>query len=422
MIGRTGGQGLAFAALCLAAGCSDSNTAREPIEIGVIVSLSGDLASVGPHLQQSAQLVERQVASAGGLLDARPVRFIVEDDRTSPEFAGEVARRLVDEEGVVAIIGSLASGASIAVQEVTGPAKVPQISCCSTSPDLTGVQPETDRYFFRTVPSDLLQAVVIGRHATTLECNALAILHLNDAYGGPFGDAIRSNFEGLGGRVVTKVPFAPGRPDYSEEVAMVASAAPDCIALVAFTESGGNILRDWNALPDPPPVTWIGTDGIRDSGVVTAAGDATFVDGVIGTAPIIAPATLQYNHYASDYETVYDSPVGIFGGNQYDAAALIVLAIERAGTTNGEAVRNALFEVSNPNSDESDPFFGPGDITEALQILREGSDIDYAGASGPVDLDSHGNVVSDYEIWRYEASSSSFVRVSVIRASEISPS
>lgn len=410
---------LAFGASCGPAG---PGVGDEPIRIGVIVSLTGGLGSVGEHLAQAAQLVEREVASSGGLLGGRPVQLIIVDDRTEPSQAGELARRLIEEDGVVAIIGSLASSATLAVQAVSAPLGVPTVSCCSTSQALTGVQPADDRYLFRTVPSDLLQSVVTARYAAE-NCQRLAVLHLDDEYGNPFGEAIETRFLALKSseqEFVLRLPYPGMRPNYSSQVAMVAAANPDCVALVAFPAEGGAILRDWAALTTKPDVTWIGSDGIKDPGFPMAAGSPSIVDGVIGTAPITEPGTAAYNTFARNFVATFGDEdmdgAGIFGGNQYDAAMLVVLAIEAAGSTDGAAIRDALFEVSRG---ETDPFFEPGDLTDALQSIRDGRDINYEGASGPVDFDSFGDVVADYEIWRYDASERSFVRSSIVRASDL---
>lgn len=412
----------ALVAGAISCGPAGPGVGDEPIRIGVIVSLTGGLGSVGEHLAQAAQLVEREVASAGGLLGGRPVELIIVDDRTEPTQAGVLARQLIEEQGVVAIIGSLASSATLAVQAVSAEYGVPTVSCCSTSQALTGVQPEDDRYLFRTVPSDLLQSVVTARYAAD-NCQRLAVLHLNDEYGNPFGEAIETRFLALKSaeqEFVMRLPYPGMRPSYSSQVAMIAAANPDCIALVAFPAEGGAILRDWEALSMKPDVTWIGSDGIKDPGFPTAAGSPSIVDGVIGTAPITEPGTSAYNAFARNFVATFGDEdmdgAGIFGGNQYDAAMLLVLAIEAAGSTDGVAIRDALFEVSRG---EADPFFEPGEVADALQSIRDGRGINYEGASGPVDFDSFGNVVADYEIWRYDATARSFVRSSVVRASEL---
>lgn len=330
----------------------------EPIVIGVIVSLSGGLQAVGDHLAKSAQLAAREINAAGGLLGGRQIELIVVDDRTDPAQAARVAQDLLDQ-GVVGIIGSLSSSATEEVQALTAAAQIPQISCCSTSQNLTDIQPAEDRYLFRTAPSDTVQARVLARLALETSCTRVAILHINDSYGEPFAEGIRQSLTGEDGvEVVQVVPFVGGRSTYDAEVEEVATANPDCVALVAFPDDGGEILRAWNNLGSPPAVTWIGTDGLKDPGFPTAAGDSSFVDGVIGTAPITEPDTRSANAFAAAYEVSFGEGPGVFGGNQYDATILLALAIQKAGTTEGSAVRDALYQVANRDGSEPPVFSG----------------------------------------------------------------
>ena len=407
---------------CLFSCTHETEVPTAPVKIGVIVSLSGGLASVGPHLANSASLAAREVNAAGGLLNGRPVELVIRDDRTDPAQAAAVAQQMIEKEDVVAIVGSLSSTASLQVQALTFSEKVPQISCCSSSPDLTKAQPADERFFFRTVPSDLLQSAVVAQHASTLECQQVAILHLNDSYGGPFGDAIAARLAEAEIDVSMRIPFQGGQPSYFSEVEQIAFAepSPDCIALVAFPVDGGTILSDWHALRVRPDVQWIGTDGIKDRGVVDAAGNPMFVDGVLGTAPITAPETRFHNDYAALYAASYRNPPGVFGGSQYDAMAALLLAIEKAGQTDGTAIRNALFEVTSPDAKASnEAVIGPGYLRNGLLHIRNGTPLNYEGASGPVDINQNGDVVSDYEIWRYDANEDEFVRDWIVRATDI---
>lgn len=416
--------GVLLSVWLLGSGCLDEPTASDvkPIKIGVLSPLTGGLAGVGASLVDAALLAEQEVAAVGGLLGGRPVEFVIADTQTDEAKAREAALRLVQEEGVVAVIGAAASSSSLAAQLITGPARVPQISCCSTSSQLKSAQPANDRYLFRTVPSDLLQVTVVGRVAAQRSCTKLAVMHLDDAYGQPFGDAIAEQAPSLvpGLQVVAQVPFQDEKPSYVDEVRQVRQAGPDCIALVAFQASGGAILRDWSALADTPQVTWIGTDGVRDDKFVEAAGSPDVVDGVLGTAPITAPAAATYNAFSGNYTATFGKGPEIFNGNQYDAAMLLLLAIEASGTAKGPAIRDALFAVSTDH-DDGGRFYGPGQIGEALAALRDGQPIDYLGASGPVDLDSFGEVVADYEVWRYDADTDQFVTEEIVSASDLRP-
>lgn len=388
----------------------------EPIRIGVVVSLSGGAGDFGPSLLQAAQLVEREFNSDGGLLGGRPIEIIFADDRTDPDQAVRVTRQLI-EDGAVAIIGPLTSGATLAVASVTQEAQVPQISCCATSEDLSAAQPADNRFLFRTVPSDLLQAQVTARYAVD-NCQMLSILHLDDEYGNPYAASLVEAFESLatGGQTVnTPIPFAQGGANYSAEVTQLAGEGPDCIALIAFAEEGGFILRDWNLLADAPDVTWIGSDGLKNDDFPANAGSLANVDGVVGTAPINEPMDVAFNTFAANFRATYTDAPGAFGAQQYDAMTVLLFAIEHAGSTDGVAIRDALFEVS------SDPgrVFRPGATTDALQIIREGGSINYEGASGPVDFDPQGNIVADYEIWRFDAAEGDFVTIDTVLASDL---
>jgi len=424
-VSATGGRlrKRALLATLLAAGaCGQDATlpegALEPVKVGVVTSLTGDLASLGPGWRDAALLAEQEANAAGGPLPGRRVEFVIADDQTDPTQAGRAAEELIFDDGVVAIIGSAGSSASLQVAAVAGPARVPQVSCCSTSPDLTTAQPSGDRYLFRTVPSDELQAKVLARSAAErFGCMRLAVMHLDDNYGSPFGEAISQTFQAIGRSVVIEQPFANGRSSYASEVRAVADANPDCIAIVGFPESAGTIVRDWNSMSMPPAVQWIGTDGVRSDGFVDAAGNPDWVDGFVGTAPMDRASGSRTRFVYLYQETFASDPV-IFGTSQYDAAALVMLAIARAGSTDGAAIRDALYTVSRPNADTSDTPIGAGELRTGFATIRAGGAVDYDGASGPVDLDELGNVRGDYELWRYD-SAAGFERIDTILAEDI---
>ncbi|HHH27109.1 MAG TPA: hypothetical protein ENK57_02000, partial [Polyangiaceae bacterium] len=200
--------------------------------------------------------------------------------------------------------------------------------------------------------------------------------------------------------VATRVSFTQGQPDYSAEVGMLAAATPDCIALVAFPESAGQIVRDWSGVGSPD-VTWIGTDGIREPSFVEEVGSPNLIANFFGTSPITDAPTPAYNDFSERFAAAFsgESPIP-FASNQYDATALLLLAIERAGSTEGPAVRDALREVSTLAGGERT--WRAVELAGALDDLANGRDIDYFGAAGNMDFDALGNVVSPYEIWRYD--------------------
>lgn len=395
----------------LALGCGPQPTlppgSFDPVKIGIITPLTGDLGTDGPGWRDAARLAAREINAAGGPLPGRPIELVVVDDETSAMRGQPLARQLIEEDGVVAIVGAAASSVSLEVAQVATEARVPQVSCCSTSDLLTSfnenITEESDRFFFRTAPPDSLQSVVVAIAARDLACERLAILHLDDGYGEPFGLGIESAFEADGGpAVVARVPFPEEQASYTAEVTQIRDAMPDCIALVGFPVNGGRILRDWNSLPTRPTVTWIGTDGVRAPGFVDAVGDPALLDGFYGTSPLTDPATPEYNDFHERYEAVFGAPPVPFSSSQYDAVALLALAIAQAGSVDGDAIRDALRSVSSPPADPGG-VVQSGRVAEGLAEIREGREVDYLGASGGTDFDAAGNVAAPYEIWRYDA-------------------
>src|SRR5688500_14584880 len=134
---RTAVIALAIAiVIAVGVGCTPSPTLGSgklaPVRVGVITSLSGGLVSLGPGWRNAALLAEQEINAAGGPLPGRPIEMIVVDDATDAATGREAARHLVEDEGVVAILGAAASSVSLEVAGVTFAAQVPQISCCST--------------------------------------------------------------------------------------------------------------------------------------------------------------------------------------------------------------------------------------------------------------------------------------------------
>lgn len=425
--------------LACAPGATLPPDALDPVRIGIVTSLSGGLGTDGPGWLDASRLAAHEINAAGGPLPGRPLELVVLDDQTDSATVERIVGELLME-GVVGVVGSAASSITLPLASMLLDEEMPQVSCCSTSDLITDfnvalVNPD-DRFLFRTAAPDRLQARVVAIAASGLMCTSLAILHLDDAYGEPFGQAIEAAWLEGGGTVTVRVSFTENQPSYASEVARIRDAIPaaDCIALVAFPRSAGTILRDWASASGSTTVTWIGTDGVRAPGFIDEVADLTLIRNFFGTSPITDAPTPEYNAFRDRFEAVFQSTPIPFSANQYDATALLALAIARAGSTDGVAIRDALREVSTRGETERD-FESAGDLASALAEIRRGNDIDYQGASGNVDFDEYGNVVTPYEIWRYDAPSvtpcaqstdlgdmrGSFCRFRTLSAEEIEP-
>lgn len=408
---RRSSIGVALVALVLAA-CAPARTLPEedtaPVRIGLIVPLSGELGADGPSWRDSVRIAVREVNAAGGVLPGRTVELFIENSESTAAQGVASARRLVDEEGVVAIIGDAASGPTIEIYEnVTGPAQVILASGLSTSPDLTAInetlldmgEPIT---FFRTVPPDDGQYDALARAMYDRACRNISIVYANNAYGTPFYEGVKLRFEQLGGTVTPTdgVPFDEGLSEYRAQVDIVAAAMPDCIALIAYPQSAGIIVNNWASLATPPPVRWFGTDGIRQPGFATEVGNALLIDGFLGTSPLTEPMSPAYNRFRANYQAAFGSTPVAFTSTLYDATALVLLGIAKAGTDEDPA---AIWQAIQELNDPGGTVVQAGELAEGLRLVRAGRPMNYEGASGPVVIQPNGDVEGVFELWRFDA-------------------
>ena len=414
-------------------------TPTEPIVIGVALGLSESLASFTAALQQAVRAAEGQINASGGLL-GRPVRFDVVDDRSNnKEYIDGVAQGFITS-NVVAVIGPVGSSQVDRIQAALRGRQILLISPSATSTTLTGIQPAKDRYLFRTVPSDEFQVKALVRLArlgpggfgaqSTSDagaggdagapageaCPRMFVIHADNKYGGPMADALEASYPGPGRQVVGRVKVAEEVvASYDGVVAQVLAAKPDCLALIQYDDVGGALTRAIdkarrdNPAALPARFFLMGTDGVYTSGYLENSRDdkgnpasRNAAEGVYGTNPDTNPPTPEYNEMKNIFTAYFPLKSGeevpAFVANTYDAAVLVALAIQQAGSaTDRVKIRDALFQVSRGGK-----AYSPAQLNEALLAIRQGGDVDYNGASGTVDLDDNGNVEAGFIVWKVE--------------------
>ncbi len=355
--------------------------------VATINPLSGALGPVGLALENAARLAVRDVNGAGGVV-GKKLCLVSCDDRTDPTTAAELAEEVNRTYSPLAVNGGAASAVTLELATVFGPRGIAQVSCCSTSPALTD-QPS----IYRTVPSDALQGVVLASVARNLPEPAtdVAIIHIGDTYGQSLANVFEQSFVALGGTVRTKIAYAPGEASYVDVISQALYDAPSYALLIAFPTDGAQVMRDWRDSGVAPRVRWLATDGLRDDKFVQGAGG--LASGVIGTAPRLVGT--RYGSFDRRYRAAFGGETpGIFTSNQYDAMMLIALGLARTGGTGGEPLREAIKTAARaPGTPVS-----ADDVGVALRTAAS-TDVDYSGASGEVEMDDRGDVISDYGVW-----------------------
>jgi len=314
--------------------------APEEIKIGVLLPLSGNLAPFGEGMLKGAKVAEKELNDAGGVLGAK-VRLVVEDTATDPAKAVEAAQKLINIDGVQAIVGAAASSATLAVAPICEENKVVLVSPASTSPLVTNA----GDYIFRVVASDTLQGKVLADLALELGYRKAATFVINNDYGIGLQDVFTENFEAKGGSVVLKIQYDPGRGDYRTELQQLKDSDAEVVMFVSYPEDASVILRQ--AMELGVEQKWIAAEGIASEEMFSYAGMKEAMEGMLLTKPASATDSPEYRHFYELFKQMYpDEEPGIYADTTYDATMMIARAIEHAGSYDGEKIKDALYEIS----------------------------------------------------------------------------
>ena len=374
------------------------------VPIGALLDFTGPLAEFGPAHRDAVEMAAAQINEAATTVFGGPiVRLIHEDAATSAAVGVDRARKLVDVDGVPAIVGALASGVTVNVAEaVTVPAGVLQISQSSTSPLLSIL--EDDGYLFRTIASDALQGVVAAQLAsgeiiTDYAYTRAATIYVNNPYGQGLSNAFARAFEARGGTVTAQVahPDEP-QPTYAALLEQVFAGDPEVVIAVGYPGQATVYLAEARDLFGFTNFQYV--DGTQSELIIEVMGDD--VEGKYGTSPGADPQWSGFQTFVSDYEALYGlRPPLPFMDSAYDAMAVLGLAIAKALVDGVEVTGTTLRDNLRPIANPPGEMVGVNDFENAFRLLQEGVDIAYSGAAGDVVFDEVGDVITAVEIWQY---------------------
>lgn len=373
------------------AGCHESDT-EDQFTIGSVLPLTGDLSPFGPAAQNAVNLAVQQVNAAGGV-HGEDVRHVEQNSETREEAGRSAAEHLLNVERVDAIVGAMGSGITSAFVNSVIDAQIPIISPSNTAPRFTDL--DDDGWYFRTVPSDALQGPVMADLLLEHGRDEISIIMLNNDYGIGFGEALQQAYEENGGSVAEFVPYNPEGADFTTDVQTAVDADPDAVVLIGYPDTGAIVLR--NALEqgyfDDDPIPWYFSEGMNDQGFVTdfhGEADENVLDGFWGTLP----EQNEDDNFTADFEGAFGSSPALFSDRTYDAAMLLMLAAEHCECTGGADIQESLLAVQNAPGEEV-----VYDAQRALDLIREGEDIIWTGASGPMEWDDVGDVDEEFAVF-----------------------
>ncbi|MBO6553679.1 MAG: ABC transporter substrate-binding protein [Roseitalea sp.] len=360
----------------------------EDVKMGIILGFTGPIESLTPDMAAGAEMAISEANESGQFLGGMTIEPVRADSTcVDAAAATAAAERLITSDGVVSIMGADCSGVTTAVANNAAiPNGVVMISPSATSPALTTI--EDNGLFFRTAPSDARQGEVLAEVVMGNGVESIAITYTNNDYGKGLADSFQSAFEAMGGTVTITAAHEDGRGDYSAEVGALASAGGDALAVLGYVDQGGRGIMEGAIDTGAFETFYLGDGMIGDSLLdLPGLGDVT----TIGTAPG-AEGDFVDTFNAMFAEAVGDGS-GPYRGESYDAAALMILAMQKAGEADRGAIAGNIMDLANAPGEP----IGPGELGKALEMVAAGTDIDYVGATN-VEFTDVGEAAGTYRV------------------------
>ncbi|HEX5110233.1 MAG TPA: ABC transporter substrate-binding protein [Vicinamibacterales bacterium] len=337
---------VAALAFCAAAACERrpgaSGDSGGDVVIGFYGSLTGDGGSFGISSREGTELAVDEVNAAGGVLGGRKLRLIVEDDQSKPEEASNAVTKLITQDRVVAVLGEVASRRSLAAAPIAQKFQIPMITPASTNERVTAV----GDYIFRVCFIDPFQGEVLAKFAyNDLKVRRVAILKdVQQDYSVGLTESVTKNFTALGGQVLDPVSYTTGDSDFRAILTKVRSERPDAIFATGYYSEAGIIVRQARELGMKMPI--LGGDG--------------WVGDALANGREALNNTFISNHYSADtpdpivqnfvaaYRQRFSREPDAIAALAYDAVKVLADALNRAKTTEGPKLRDALAVADLP--------------------------------------------------------------------------
>ena len=342
------------------------------IKMGIILGFTGPIESLTPAMAASAELAFNEASDSGSLLGGKKIEVERADSTCVDSAAATSAAEGLVSNGVVAIMGADCSGVTGAIaSNVAVPNGVVMISPSATSPGLTTI--EDKGYFFRTAPSDARGGQILADITKDRGVKSVAITYTNNDYGKGLADVYKAAVEAHGIKVTTSAAHEDGKADYAAEVATLASAGGDAVAVIGYLDQGGKGIIQ-GSLDSGAFDTFILSDGMIGDSLTDNFGKA--LNKSFGSIP--GSTGKGAGVFAKVAKAGGIDSSGPYTGESYDAAALITLAMQAGGKADRATIQKNVMSVANAPGTK----IYPGQLKKALDLLSKGKAVNYEGATG----------------------------------------
>ena len=342
------------------------------IKIGIILGFTGPIESLAPAMANSAEIAFKEASESGLLLNGETIKVVKADSTCKDSLAANDAAKEIISQGVKAIIGGVCSEVTETIlSESAVPNEILMISPAAASASLTSL--DDKGFFFRTTPSEARGGQILADITKDRRVKKVAITYTNNDYGKNLAKAYKAAVESHGLEVTIIASHEDDKEDYSSEVASLASAGGEAVAIIGYSDNGGRGIIQ-ASIDSGAFDKFILSDRMIDQSLLDEFGNQLkksfgYVPGSSGKRAGF------FDRVAKEGGIDISFP---YTGESYDAAALIVLAIQAGGSADSISMSKTIMDVAN----EPGTKIYPGEIKKGLDLLSKGKKINYEGATG----------------------------------------
>jgi branched-chain amino acid transport system substrate-binding protein len=378
--------GVAFAASSRLAFAQESG----PIRIGALNPVTGSGSPYGTGMQKMILAAAETINAAGGVL-GRQIQVFAEDDQTNPQAGVLAAKKLIEVNRVQAILGTWASGVTLAILPLCKTAGIP-IFHTSGAPDLSDLK-VTGGLGYRFHTPNGRTGRCYAEMCKKEGFKRVATMAFNNASGLGLTEGFAAAWKQMGNEIVEKVVYEPNQTSYRSELMKVLAAKPDAIVTGSYYADSTIIMREW--FQSGQKVRWVIPGHATTPEFIKAVGPAA--DGVLTADLVVAKDSTAYAPYDEAYRRQMGQPgeSNIYAAMTWDMTLALALAIEATGSVSMADVNKNIRTVANAPGTKVYGF------AEGRTKLKAGK-IDYDGASSILDFDDHGDVTPDFGVYQIE--------------------
>lgn len=338
--------------------------AKEEIKIGTIGPLTGDVASYGVSTKKGVEVAVGEFNQGGGL-NGKPIRLISEDTRGEQTEAANAASKLIERDKVTAIVGGVITPETMTAGPITNDAGIVMISSSSTA---AGV-PEIGDYVFRNCLSDEVQAVQLAEFAVEeLGLKKFAMIYQNNDYGVSLKKAFEEKAKELAEVTGIEAYNDADEKDFRVQLTRLKGKNPDALYIAGYYQAAAKIAQQ--AKEQGLDVVILGADGFYSPILIELGGDA--VEGSVFTAGFFTDDPAENaQKFVKAFKAKFNEEPDMFAAQAYDAAMILLTAIENAGGVGGEAHQKEMLKIKDyPGITGSTSFTPVGDVEKDIIILK----------------------------------------------------